>query len=142
MIIASKHSALIGRIFLTLFIVANSGFTTVVRQCTMKSSQAMECCANTNSQNSSKHQNGELVLVGTAADCHSSSIAGGLANVSAVVEKENRIHSAKTLLIAPFYCGSLFSEVFSKSSLNSLPLSSPLFPLFGEKCVLNSTFLI
>jgi len=142
MAIVSKHNIFICRIFLALFILANSGFTAVVRQCTMKSSHAMECCAKDAGHGTSKNRSGEVAIVGNPADCHFSSLAGGLANLSAVVEKESRTHSAGTSSPAPLFLRSIFSDAPSRSSLQSLPIHSHFSPFFGEKCILNSTFLI
>jgi hypothetical protein len=146
MILSSKHIALAARVFVILFVAANSGFTAVIQQCTMQPVHTMDCCAapgghNSSSQNGSPFQ-GETTVVGVSSECHSSTVVGGLVNLSALVEKENTIHPRVIVSSTP-----LFWEptLFDSHSTQSVQFSTPALafsPWSVEKCVLNSTFLI
>src|SRR3990172_1456273 len=94
-----RHMILSGRILAILFILANSGFTAVLRQCTMKSDAPMECCGDSNQSNKSacdgtQNQAG-LRLVESQFSCHTTTLAGGIASTSALLQKESARQNAK-----------------------------------------------
>ncbi len=146
MIILSKHIVLTTRLLVALFIVANSGFTTVIRQCAMEPSHPMDCCAGSGERHNTPiagpHPHGDATVAGVLPDCSISTIVGGLANAPALLEKENTIHSSKIFASIPLSKLLTFFNTITKQSIRSSDPSLSFSPLSAEKCVLNSTFLI
>ena len=142
----SRHSIIVGRLLILLFVLANSGFTVVIRQCMMGLSHPMECCANSTA---SAHDPSMPLRAQTTAtiahsdmDCFKTTVVGGLSNTSALVEKESSIHLLKvdkgiTAIPAP----NITIPVHNFSS-RSIASFGTISPPSTEKCVLNSTFLI
>jgi len=139
----------IGRLFLALFFVANSGFTVAQRYCTMAHERHGEACADDNDGCSAATCNGEGVPQSATAaaitdnmSCHVVNVDGGLPSDPTIVEKESSArHISAPLLLAPVPDLGVNIQVDS-----SLHLFSPAFanvPLHSvETYVLNSTFLI
>jgi hypothetical protein len=146
MTLFAKHIVLATRLLVILFIVANSGFTTVIRQCAMEPAHPMDCCAGSGERNSmpinGPHSQGEATIAGVPPDCNVSTVVGGLANATAFLEKENTIHSSKIITSVPQSEQPAFFNTITKQSFHSSNPSLAFFPLSAEKCVLNSTFLI
>ncbi len=146
MIHFDKHIVRATRLLITLFIVANSGFTTVIRQCTMEPAHSMECCAASGEYDSSpqkgSYPRGETTVIGVAPQCHLSTVVGGLANVPALLEKEHPARSASVVSSTPLFCNPIFFVTNSKQSAQFFNLLPVFSPRSVEKCVLNSTFLI
>jgi hypothetical protein len=146
MILSAKHIVLTTRLFVVLFIAANSGFTTVIRQCTMEPAHPMDCCAGSGERNSTPisgpRSQGESTVIGVLPDCSISTVVGGLANAPALLEKENTIHSSKIITSIPLSEQPAFFNTITKQSFHSSDPSLTFSPLLAEKCVLNSTFLI
>ncbi|MGA7159554.1 MAG: hypothetical protein WBZ48_01040 [Bacteroidota bacterium] len=138
--LSPKHSILAGRLLVVLFVLANSGFTAVIRQCTMISDQPMDCCSNA-SDKENVPQTG-ATLAGVFPECHISTIVGGLTNTVAFFEKENVSHSSKFITLFPLLQELRFSNTLTAELLYSSNLSPSFFPRSAEKCILNSTFLI
>jgi hypothetical protein len=146
MILSAKHIVLTTRLFVVLFIVANSGFTAVIHQCTMEPSHPMDCCAASGERNGTPitgpRSQGEASVVGVLPDCSLSTVVGGLANAPALLEKENTIHSSKIITSIPLSEQPAFFNTITKQPFHSSGPSLTFSPLSAEKCVLNSTFLI
>lgn len=141
-----QHMILSGRILAILFILANSGFTAVLRQCTMKSVAPMECCNGSKESDeaaSDGTQNqASLRLIESQFSCHTTTIVGGIASTSALLQKESARQSAK----ANEFCAQHQQNTTSTSdidhSTNPAHFAATLSPPSVEKCVLNSSFLI
>ena len=135
-----------GRILAILFILANSGFTAVLRQCTMKSDAPMECCGDSNQSNKSacdgtQNQAG-LRLVESQFSCHTTTLAGGIASTSALLQKESARQNAKgNELCAQHQPHTTSTSAFDHST-NPAHFAATLSPPSVEKCVLNKIFLI
>jgi len=146
MILSSKHIIRAARVFVILFLAANSGFTAVIRQCTMAPIQAMDCCAASSDRDGSplkgSHSQGETAFTGVASDCHLSTVVGGLANVTALVEKDNSIRTASIVSPNPLLSDPTSFDSHSSQSVQFATPSLAFSPSSVEKCVLNSTFLI
>jgi|SRR5208283_2399629 len=146
MILLAKHIVHATRLLVILFILANSGFTTVIRQCTMETAHPMDCCAGSSENESmpinKPHSQGETSVVGILPNCISSTVVGGLANVSALLEKEDTIHSSKIITSIPQSEQPAFFNTITKHFFPFSNQHLAFFPLSAEKCVLNSTFLI
>ena len=138
MIILSKHIVLTTRLFVILFIVANAGFTTVIRQCTMEPSHPMDCCAASGERNSTPisgpRSQGEATVIGVLPDCSISTVVGGLANTPALLEKENTIHSSKIITSIPLSEQPAFL-IPLPSSLSTPPILLWLSPRFRRRSV-------
>ena len=145
----NRHILAIGRLFLALFFVANSGFTVVQRYCTMAQENHGITCADDNDGCSAATCSDEGVPQPATApaitdnmSCHVVSIGGGLPSDPTIVEKESSArHISAPLLLAPVSDLGVIIQVD-----RSLHLFSPAFanvPLHSvETYVLNSTFLI
>lgn len=141
----NRHILTIGRLFVLLFFVANSGFTVVLYHCTM---EEMDCCTTSNGQMSSdcsmmdppQTSSGPSVTAGN--DCHSMIIAGGVKTDPTVVEKESVARVIKVDLAASFTPDFALSTVSSLYQSFSLSASQIASAPAVETYVLNSTFLI
>ncbi|MGA9407488.1 MAG: hypothetical protein WBW71_10185 [Bacteroidota bacterium] len=135
-----KHSILAGRILLVLFLGANSGFTTVIRQCAMESAHPMDCCSNT-CENADGPKS-QATIARVLPDCHSTTVVGGLNNTIALLEKESIIHSSKIIISFLSLQELPFSKTITTQPVYFSNPSLTFSPASAEKCVLNSTFLI
>ena len=144
--IFTPHMILSGRILAILFILANSGFTAVLRQCTMKSDAPMECCSIPEKSDAASRdavqKNGNSPSIVSQFSCHTTSLVGGIASTSALLQKE----SAKQNVKGNELCAQLQQNTTSTStfdhSMNHAHFAATLSPPSVEKCVLNSSFLI
>ena len=135
-----------GRILAILFVIANSGFTTVLRECTMKSDAPMECCSlpqNTNSDCGDAVQSDAHSLpILSQFSCHTTTIVGGIVSIDALLQRELSIQ--KSIANASF--NHLQPSTFFKSYTPHLEIlfyfPSTISPPQVEKCLLNSTLLI
>lgn len=135
-----------GRILAILFILANSGFTAVLRQCTMKSEAPMECCSGSKESDEAtcdgtQNQAG-LRVIESQFSCHTTTLVGGIASTSALLQKE----SARQSTMGNELCAQHQQHTTSTSavdhSTNPAYFAATLSPPSVEKCVLNSSFLI
>jgi hypothetical protein len=141
----NRHIVTVGRLFVLLFFLANSGFTVVFYHCTM---EEMDCCGSKDEEMSGacsmmdppQASSGPAVTSGD--NCHSIIVAGGLKTDPTVLEKESVARVIKVDLVPAFTpdftLSTVFPQVqplFSNASQN---VSSPAV----ETYVLNSTFLI
>jgi hypothetical protein len=145
----NRHILAIGRLFLALFFVANSGFTIVQRYCTMAHENHGEACTDDNDGCSAATCNDEGVPPPATApaitenmSCHVVSIGGGLPSDTTNVEKESSArHISAPLLLAPI--PDLGVIIHVDRSLHHLSPAFANVPLHSvETYVLNSTFLI
>jgi hypothetical protein len=141
----NQHILTIGRLFVLLFFLANSGFTVVLYHCTM---EEMECCTTSDGQMSGacsmmdppQTPSGPAVTSGD--NCQSMIIAGGLKTDPTLLEKESVGRVIKLDLVPAFTPDFAFSTVFPQVQPFSLTASQNVSPPAVETYVLNSTFLI
>jgi hypothetical protein len=141
----NRHILTIGRLFVLVFFLANSGFTVVLYHCTM---EEMDCCSTSDEQMSGAcsmmdpPQTSSGPAVTSGDNCHSMTIAGGLKTDPTVVEKESVARVIKMDLVPAFTpdfaLSTVFPQVQSFSSAASQNVSTPAV----ETYILNSTFLI
>jgi hypothetical protein len=141
--------AAMGRLFLLLFVLANSGFTLVLYQCAMSAaSEDMACCETSGKemddscQMSTGHQPAQSATVTSNDACHSVVVAGGLQETPSFVEKVALSSIDKTILtvaVAPLL--SVPSLVTHSFSLHT-SVETNVSPRAVDTYVLNSTFLI
>lgn len=141
-----RHMILSGRILAILFILANSGFTAVLRQCTMKSIAPMECCGGSDQSNEStcdgtQNQAG-LRLVESQFSCHTTTLVGGIATTFALLQKELTKQNIKTNEMCGRYQQNTICTNTLYHSTNPAQVTATLSPPSVEKYVLNETFLI
>ena len=133
-------------LILTIFVLTNSGFTAIIRQCTMTSPKDMTCCDSSGDQNQTTANEGrtqsESTLSLTQTDCHISILVGGLTFAPALLEKNNPVLTSKAIacIVSHEEQGPLCTfDVTSALVPNS---AATIAPPPVEKCVLNSSFLI
>ncbi len=144
----TQNIALFSRLFVGLFLLASSGFTAVLQQCTMESGQSrrfMECCSSSDESNLTEcevPQTTPSLAFGSQFTCHTNTVVGGLAGTSALLEKKGKIQLSKLVE----WSGNVLQQTVFKpisnhsSTLNYFALN--VSPPSVEKCVLNSSFLI
>jgi hypothetical protein len=141
----TRHILIIGRLFVLIFFLANSGFTVVLYHCTMGD---MDCCGTSDDDMSvacgmmdvPPTSSGPSITSGF--NCLSVIIAGGLRTDPTVVEKESAARLLKVDLIAAFNPHSALSTGTPQVQPFS-PVAAPdVSPPTVERYVLNSTFLI
>jgi hypothetical protein len=141
----SQHIPTIGRLFVLLFSLANSGFTIVLYHCTMED---MDCCSRSEETTScacsmmDPPQSSSGPSVTSGDTCHSMTIAGGLKTDPTVVEKKSAARVIKMDLVASFPPNLAPSTVSPQFQFHSSTASVNVSPPAVEKYVLNSTFLI
>jgi CBS domain containing-hemolysin-like protein len=144
----TRNSVLFSRLFVGLFLAANSGFTAVLQECTMESNeshQVMECCSISNeSSNPAREvqQTAPFLATGSQLSCHTTTVVGGLVGTSALLEKESKVQLSK---LGEWSGNLLLQTVFKPISNHSSTLNYfalDVSPPSVEKCVLNSSFLI
>jgi hypothetical protein len=141
----NRHILTIGRLFVLLFFLANSGFTVVLYHCTM---EEMDCCTTSDDQMSGAcsmmdpPQASSGPLVTGSDDCHSVIIAGGLRIDPTVVEKESVARANKVDLVAAFAPDLAISPVSFKFQPPLSTASQNASPSAVETYILNSSFLI
>ena len=142
----SQHTIIAGRVLAVLFVVANSGFTTVLRQCTMKSDAPIECCnvpgRSDPSSSDGIQKNASSPSIVNQFSCHTTTIVGGIASTSALLQKEFSKQIANgSDLSAQLQPRATFTSAFDLIT-NSARFAATLSPPSVEKCILNSSFLI
>jgi hypothetical protein len=142
----SKHTIIAGRILAILFVLANSGFTTVLRQCTMKSDAPMECCNIPEKSDAASRdavqKNANSPSIVSQFSCHTTTLVGGIASTSALLQKESARQNAKANEFCAQHQQSTTSTSDVDHSTNPAHFAATLSPPSVEKCVLNSSFLI
>lgn len=140
-----RQILLIGRLFVLLFFLANSGFTVVLYHCTM---EKMDCCTTSDEQMSDACSTmdppqapiGPAVTAGS--NCHTMIVAGGLKTDPTVVEKESVARVIKADLVAGFAPNLAVSSVSFQTQPFSSTASQNASPPAVEMYILNSIFLI
>lgn len=138
----ARHTIAFGRLFTLLFFLASSGFTTIMRICTM---EACECpdTSGTSDHNACPNEQAPAsvasMFIQNVNDCHNA-VVGGVAVVQALVEKDSRAQNVEVL-------SAITSTFVSPASSNtsscfSYSYSESVSPPSVEKYVLNETFLI
>ena len=139
------HILAIGRLFVLVFFLANSGFTVVFSHCTM---QDMDCCTTPEQGMSGacgmmdppQPSGGLSVTAGD--DCQKVIVAGGLTVDPTVVEKESAQRVVRVELFAAFTADLEFSPVSSQLHEPCPSASQNVSPPSVETYILNSSFLI
>ena len=141
----NRHLLTIGRLFVLLFFLANSGFTVVLYHCTMGE---MDCCGTSDDGMSCgcsmmdppQISSGPSITAGIS--CQSLIVAGGLKTDPTVVEKESAARLLKVDLVPAFTPD--FTSFTTTCQLQpfSLPSLRDVSPHTVETYVLNSAFLI
>lgn len=149
----NRHILVLGRLFLAIFIVANSGFSVALTYCAMSDTDACSMAtANSDDQNmsgtcddhASPSQANREVAFSQNDPCMLTTVAGGLQTDPTTVEKQSAARNVlekladlafdAPVLVSNQLNGQNFS-LFSPSTTNVSPPSV-------EKYVLNATFLI
>lgn len=136
----SRHIAVVGWLFLGLFLVGNSGFAFVLHKCV---AVQMDCCEKPNKDSKDACMDTPMPIGGPTFKapflCHTNTVVGGLTTKSGLLEKTpiqketvSTFFMSANVALAP-------STITSSSSLSYAINTSP--PSV-EKCVLNATFLI
>jgi hypothetical protein len=139
------HILSVGRFFVLLFLLANSGFTVVLYHCTM---EGMNCCATAEEQTSRScsimdpPEAAKGPALSSGDSCLTVSIAGGLTTDPTVVQKEPIARSPRMDFLAPFHLTFAFSSVSPQYHLLAQTASLSVSPPAVEQYVLNSSFLI
>jgi hypothetical protein len=130
-----------GRILAILFILANSGFTAVLRQCTMKSDAPMECCS-VPEKSDAVQKNAYSPSIISQFSCHTTTVVGGIANTIALLQKDSAEQNAReNELCAQLQLHTSITSTVDHST-NPAHFAATLSPPSVEKCVLYSSFLI
>ncbi len=142
----SQHTIIAGRILAVLFVIANSGFTTVLRQCTMKSDGPMECCSVPEKSDAASRdaiqKNANSLSIVSQFSCHTTTLVGGIANTLALLQKDSAKQNAReNELCAQLQLRTAITSTLDHST-NPAHFAVILSPPSVEKCILNSSFLI
>ena len=142
MLLSHRNIRLV-RIFLALLVlIASSGATTVLHRCTMQAPSccSSSCCANHDGCDQPvATRSGHLLK--SDFTCHTNTIIGGVALNLALLDKEHKTESQKSVVsnvVCPSFIGSVVADSPSHTLFVAQTISSPSV----EKCVLFSTFLI
>jgi hypothetical protein len=142
----SQHTIIAGRILAILFVLANSGFTTVLRQCTMKSDAPMECCSipeksdATNRDAVQKDVNSPSIV--GQFSCHTITIVGGIASTNALLQRESSNQNSNANACCNHLQQSTLFKIYTTYPGILSYFSATISPPTVEKRVLNSSFLI
>jgi hypothetical protein len=139
----TKNITWLGRVTVFLFLVASSGFTTMLHLCTM---EASECCDASGASNHHACPDAENTSPVAGASvhnvdgCHINSVAGGLSTIQALLEKDSKAQNVHILSV-------LISTIVSLPASTNTPSFTYSYlesvsPPSVEKYVLNDTFLI
>lgn len=138
----TRHSVTLGRVLVAALLLANAGYTTILSTCTMG---AAECCNGTTGHRQCDmplEPAGGQASLQDAFQCHATTVAGGLNDIQALVEKHMKQLLPVGEFIATVVCGDRAMAAYA-SKINSLTSSSHhVSPPPVEKYVLNETFLI
>ncbi len=139
----TKNTIYIGRVVAFLFFIASSGFTTILHICTM---EASACCDTSGASDHQACPNPEKSFPGSGAsiqnanECHINAVAGGLAAIQALLEKDIKAQNVDILSVL----NSTFVSLAPSTNTSSFTYSysESVSPPSVEKYVLNETFLI
>ena len=142
MIHLGRHIRWWASVFALLFFFSVSGFTAIVRVCTMK---PMACCMGPGQMSNRTCDNGSPSVPGKAvfsnSVCHVDLVAGGLNSVQGLVEKD--AHSPVKTVAAAFLAPYAQDVAFNRSDDVSFALINQISPPPAvEKYILTASFLI
>ena len=139
----SKHLNAFGKAFTFVFLLACSGFTTILHICAM---HACECCDTSGASDLNVCPDEQLPLPVAGLsfhgidDCHINAVVGGIGVVQALVENESKPQNVEVLSLPTSTFVS--SARVCTSSWFNYSYSERVSPPSVEKYVLNATFLI
>ena len=141
-----RHTILITRLLLVVLLLTSSGFTTVMRQCTMmaETSGQMDCCMPTRAADES-HASGSTSPANasiTQIDCHIATMIGGLPTTSGIIEKNSHSVLPKLVDLAVTIDSGVLSHLNTNSSKTTFSFLETHRPLSPDKRLLHSSLLI
>lgn len=136
----TRHTILIGRIVLLLFVFSSSGFTMIIQKCSMTENASCCSAASTKSlceKNTSSHV---PTLKRNVLPCMITTLAGKLSPLQALSEQSEM---KEPLFISIYSLTSAISLPCIENSATSFLTNSQAYPVCSvEKCILFSTYLI
>lgn len=140
----------IGRLFVLLFFLANSGFTVVLYHCTMTDEMCdMSCCAGTGECGAGTCQDMEEGRApatdahAVAQPCETATVVGGYQTEPTVLEKEfTGRQIIKYDLLLPSVFETAIADRVDLPAFHIVSAASNVSPPSVETYVLNATFLI
>ncbi len=136
MIFNNKHIKILGRIVVSLFFLASSGFTVILNTCVM---DTPECC-DTTCRESLPSPMGPSVQ--GQLGCHANTVAGGLNSIPALVEKGSKPQNNRLEILSETALHCAKRAQSGTSSWFTVSFSHNISPPSVEKYVLNASFLI
>lgn len=132
----------LGRLLAIVTFLANSGFTTILHNCTMVSMSCCEAPSETNHKDCGEELPSDSApSIQSNSVCHTNTIVGGVTTNPAVFEKSGKSDVKKVVLtFAVLISPATLSQDFASSSFPAV--TSPVFLPSVEKYVLNASFLI
>ena len=139
----TENIVVLGRVTAFLFLVASSGFTTFLHICTMEATECCDTSGATDHQACFDEETPSPVAgasIQNINDCHINTVAGGLAAIQALQEKDSKELNVNVLALLV----STFIPVGPNANASSFDYSysDNVSPPSVEKYVLNETFLI
>jgi len=137
-----QYSTSLHVVVLFVFLLASSGFTTILHECRVQ--QQMACCAVPDRMNEDKCDQNIAPKSGPSFEsdqsCHTNSIIGGLAVKQAIVDKDknSKLHRAATVVLS--VSSDISFSPFSATRFDSRTGALFLPPV--GKHILNSSLLI
>lgn len=140
----AKHIVGIGRIVAFSLFLTSAGFTTVLHHCTMSSS---ECCDASHSDSHSQCESpiapspGQL-SVQSGFHCHANTFAGGLSDMTGLVEKITKHQPVELQHVPIAAMGDASVSMFASQFHSLAAYVHGVSPPSVERYILLSTFLI
>lgn len=133
----------IGRLFVLLFFLANSGFTVILYHCTMTDEMCdMSCCAET-CQDMEEGCGPATDAIGVGQPCQTTTVVGGYQTEPTVLEKEYTGRQIiKYDLLLPSVFETAIADRVDLPAFHIVSAASNVSPPSVETYVLNATFLI
>lgn len=146
----NRHILTIGRLFVLLFFLANSGFTVVLYNCTMTDEMCgMSCCTGLDDCSAETCQDMEGPQTPAAhtitvdQPCQTATVVGGYRTEPTVLEKEfNGRQIIKVDLLPTSVYETAIGDRFDLPAFHLVSAASNVSPPSVETYVLNATFLI
>ena len=141
----NRHILTLGRLFLIIFFLANSGFTVLLRHCTMA---MMDCCGGNDNCTGSSCENEHAAPAPKAATmtlgtgCQVSTFAGGYQTDPSIMGKDSTPRLVK-IDILPVVTIDIASQPVNTQALSAFSSAGRIpFPPPVETYVLNAALLI
>jgi hypothetical protein len=132
-----------GRIIALLLFIASSGFTTIVHACAM---EATQCCDTSRARDHKACENPFPLVAGPSVqrefDCHTNTVAGGLAGVQGLIEKDGKPLNNRLEVLSAVVSQYISFASSGTASWLSTSYCTSVSPPSVEKYVLNASFLI